>query len=195
MRKTEESLLAWNNQNRDWEMYFTAQNDACNSYAHCGAYGNCDNTGCLCLKGFEPKNVVNWLDGCVRKSQLRRDSSDSFTKFTGIRLPDTQHALFNLNKDLGYSQAECLLNCTCTAYAYMDVTEGGTGCLLWFDELIDIVLDSSWRCILKRVGIAAGAVFLTAALLLGSFLIHVFKKRKGNVAEILIAYLTLLTAK
>lgn len=32
----------------------------------------------------------------------------------------------------------CLQNCTCTAYANADATRGGHGCLLWFDDLIDI---------------------------------------------------------
>ncbi|KAI7738790.1 hypothetical protein M8C21_021087 [Ambrosia artemisiifolia] len=30
------------------------------------------------------------------------------------------------------------MNCNCTAYANLDISNGGSGCLLWFDELIDI---------------------------------------------------------
>jgi hypothetical protein len=29
-------------------------------------------------------------------------------------------------------------NCSCTAYANLDIREGGSGCLLWFSDLIDI---------------------------------------------------------
>ncbi|MFS7960437.1 putative protein kinase RLK-Pelle-DLSV family [Helianthus anomalus] len=29
------------------------------------------------------------------------------------------------------------MNCNCTAYANSDIRNGGSGCLLWFDELID----------------------------------------------------------
>ena len=29
-------------------------------------------------------------------------------------------------------------NCSCTAYAALDVSKGPTGCLLWFDDLVDI---------------------------------------------------------
>ncbi|RVW37254.1 G-type lectin S-receptor-like serine/threonine-protein kinase SD1-1 [Vitis vinifera] len=32
----------------------------------------------------------------------------------------------------------CLRNCSCTAYANSDIRGGGSGCLLWFDDLIDI---------------------------------------------------------
>jgi hypothetical protein len=31
----------------------------------------------------------------------------------------------------------CLKNCSCTAYASLDVRGGGSGCLLWFGSLID----------------------------------------------------------
>ncbi|KAK1369026.1 Receptor-like serine/threonine-protein kinase [Heracleum sosnowskyi] len=198
-------LLTWNDQNQSWDIYFRAQNDTCKSYALCGAYGNCYSTGCQCFKGFHPKNIDNWLvanwsDGCVRKTQLKCDGSDGFEKFTAIRLPDTRHALFHPNKDVVYCRTECLLNCSCIAYAYMDITEGGTGCLLWFDELTDIGVDKSQsldlyirfpasvlgenrHSILKRAGFATGGI-LVALLLLGLFLIHVVKKRKEKVRAI-----------
>jgi hypothetical protein len=32
----------------------------------------------------------------------------------------------------------CLKNCSCTAYASLDVRGGGSGCLLWFGSLVDI---------------------------------------------------------
>ncbi|CAL9006085.1 unnamed protein product [Prunus brigantina] len=32
----------------------------------------------------------------------------------------------------------CLNNCSCTAYANLDIREGGTGCLLWFGNLTDM---------------------------------------------------------
>ncbi|KAM3696587.1 hypothetical protein ACB098_06G051500 [Castanea mollissima] len=34
----------------------------------------------------------------------------------------------------------CMRNCSCTAYANLDMNEGGTGCLLWFGNLVDIGL-------------------------------------------------------
>ncbi|XP_030930718.1 G-type lectin S-receptor-like serine/threonine-protein kinase At4g27290 [Quercus lobata] len=35
-------------------------------------------------------------------------------------------------------EAECLKNCSCTAYANSDI-RGGNGCLIWFGDLIDIM--------------------------------------------------------
>ncbi|XP_022876530.1 G-type lectin S-receptor-like serine/threonine-protein kinase SD1-1 [Olea europaea var. sylvestris] len=35
-------------------------------------------------------------------------------------------------------QAECLKNCSCMAYANSDIREGGSGCFMWFGDLIDI---------------------------------------------------------
>jgi hypothetical protein len=31
----------------------------------------------------------------------------------------------------------CLKNISCSAYASLDVRNGGSGCLLWFDILVD----------------------------------------------------------
>ncbi|WRX28819.1 Serine-threonine/tyrosine-protein kinase [Theobroma cacao] len=33
---------------------------------------------------------------------------------------------------------QCTKNCSCTAYANLDIRDGGSGCLLWFGDLIDI---------------------------------------------------------
>jgi hypothetical protein len=32
----------------------------------------------------------------------------------------------------------CTKNCSCIAYTNLDIREGGSGCLLWFSDLIDI---------------------------------------------------------
>ncbi|KAL0311076.1 UNVERIFIED_CONTAM: G-type lectin S-receptor-like serine/threonine-protein kinase SD1-1 [Sesamum angustifolium] len=38
---------------------------------------------------------------------------------------------------LSECRAECLRNCNCTAYANPYITNGGSGCLIWFGDLID----------------------------------------------------------
>ncbi|KAL0301121.1 UNVERIFIED_CONTAM: G-type lectin S-receptor-like serine/threonine-protein kinase SD1-1 [Sesamum radiatum] len=38
---------------------------------------------------------------------------------------------------LSECKAECLRNCNCTAYANPYITSGGSGCLIWFGDLID----------------------------------------------------------
>ncbi|KAL2523626.1 G-type lectin S-receptor-like serine/threonine-protein kinase [Abeliophyllum distichum] len=35
-------------------------------------------------------------------------------------------------------RAECLKSCSCIAYANSDIREGGSGCFMWFRDLIDI---------------------------------------------------------
>jgi hypothetical protein len=32
----------------------------------------------------------------------------------------------------------CLVNCSCTAYSNMGIRNGGSGCLLWLGDLVDI---------------------------------------------------------
>ncbi|KAM3696578.1 hypothetical protein ACB098_06G050700 [Castanea mollissima] len=46
--------------------------------------------------------------------------------------------LDNRTMDLDECRDVCLKNCTCTAYSSLDITGGGSGCILWFGELIDI---------------------------------------------------------
>uniref|UniRef100_A0A2N9EM72 Bulb-type lectin domain-containing protein n=1 Tax=Fagus sylvatica TaxID=28930 RepID=A0A2N9EM72_FAGSY len=75
---------------------------------------------CECLKGFVPKqqkewDVLNWTGGCVRRTPLTCHKEEGFLKLE-----------------------ECLKNCSCTAYANSDIRNGGSGCLMWFGDLIDI---------------------------------------------------------
>lgn len=53
-----------------------------------------------------------------------------------MKLPDTSSSW--VDKSLGLKECEemCLRNCSCMAYANSDIR--GSGCLLWFDDLIDM---------------------------------------------------------
>ncbi|KAK4255700.1 hypothetical protein QN277_008665 [Acacia crassicarpa] len=35
-------------------------------------------------------------------------------------------------------KAKCWENCSCNAYANSDIRDGGSGCVMWFGDLIDI---------------------------------------------------------
>ncbi|KAL4273036.1 hypothetical protein GQ457_13G002910 [Hibiscus cannabinus] len=133
-------------QSQSWlEIYF-APRDECDYYAVCGAYASCNTNNspqlCTCLDGFEPKypkewDHLKWSGGCTRMTTLAcRDSV--FTKYTGLKLPDTSNSSFDTNMSLKECQAECSKNCSCTAYANSDIRNGGSGCLLWFGGLIDM---------------------------------------------------------
>lgn len=63
---------------------------------------------------------------------------DGFLEFTGIKLPNSRNSWYNEDMNLEDCGKMCLANCNCTAYSDLDVRNGGSGCLLWFGELIDI---------------------------------------------------------
>ncbi|KAL3503313.1 hypothetical protein ACH5RR_037762 [Cinchona calisaya] len=136
----------WDDQARSWKLYLSIPADRCDSYAICGAYGSCDignSAICGCLDKFEPKNPEEWAkgdssNGCTRNVQLDCHSGDGFLKYSGYKLPDTRNSSFSKNISLEECETICLKNCTCTAYSSLDITNGGSGCLLWFGDLIDM---------------------------------------------------------
>ncbi|GAB2215245.1 hypothetical protein Drorol1_Dr00019626 [Drosera rotundifolia] len=137
--------LIWSNQVQGWLVYLTEQSDSCDNYGACGPFGSCniaDTPECSCLKGYEPKNLNNWnedvwSDGCVRKAS-NSVKGDGFYTYTNTKLPDTSYAWYNMNMTLDQCRTMCSLNSSCLAYANMDVSNGGSGCFIWSDVLIDI---------------------------------------------------------
>jgi hypothetical protein len=145
---TQDGLLhryTWIDRTQSWFLYLNIQIDNCDSYAICGPNGACNidsSPVCDCLKGFVPKSpkdwdVVDWSNGCVRKTPLNC-SGDLFEKYSGVKLPCTEQSWFNRSMNLKECEMVCLKNCSCTAYANLDIRNGGFGCLLWFGNLIDI---------------------------------------------------------
>ena len=129
-----------------WNPYSNKQMDDCDNYATCGVYGICKinlSPKCECMKGFFPKfqsywDKGDWSSGCVRNASLGCHNGDGFVKHTGLKLPDTQKSRSNESMNLKECSSMCLRNCSCTAYANSDIRNGGSGCLLWFGDLIDI---------------------------------------------------------
>ncbi|KAK4779378.1 hypothetical protein SAY86_006906 [Trapa natans] len=136
--------FTWINRSEEWSLYVTAQMDNCDRFSVCGAYGTCsinNSPPCGCLRGFKPKFPSNWeygdwSGGCVRKTELSCKDGEGFIKAPSVKLPDTRNSVFNRTMDLKECEKWCLKNCSCTAYSSLDIR--GTGCLIWFDELIDI---------------------------------------------------------
>ncbi|KAJ9671909.1 hypothetical protein PVL29_025527 [Vitis rotundifolia] len=136
----------WTDKKYDWTLYSTAQRDDCDNYAICGAYGICkidQSPKCECMKGFRPKfqsnwDMADWSNGCVRSTPLDCQKGDGFVKYSGVKLPDTQNSWFNESMNLKECASLCSRNCSCTAYGNSDIRGGGSGCLLWFGDLIDI---------------------------------------------------------
>nr|GFA89553.1 G-type lectin S-receptor-like serine/threonine-protein kinase At4g27290 [Tanacetum cinerariifolium] len=95
------------------------------------------------MEGFEPKqseewDVGDWSSGCVRRTRLDCGNGDGFRIISGVKLPDTRSSWYNLSMSLGECEVACRTNCTCSAFANLDIRNGGSGCLLWFDELLDV---------------------------------------------------------
>ncbi|KAJ0458056.1 putative protein kinase RLK-Pelle-DLSV family [Helianthus annuus] len=136
----------WIERSMRWEIYVTGQMDSCDRYGLCGAYGICsinDSPPCGCLRGFEPRfpeewRRADWDNGCVRKVELDcAAGGDGFVKQSGVKVPDTRRSWFNASMNLEECESECLRKCNCTAYASLNISTG-SGCLIWFDELIDM---------------------------------------------------------
>jgi hypothetical protein len=53
-------------------------------------------------------------------------------------MPETRKSWFNRSMNLKECMNTCLKNCSCTAYTNLDIRDGGNGCLLWFNVLIDM---------------------------------------------------------
>ncbi|OWM88703.1 hypothetical protein CDL15_Pgr002470 [Punica granatum] len=138
--------FVWINRTQDWILYVSAEMDNCDHYSLCGAYGSCNIANlppCGCLRGFKPKfqsdwKSGDWSNGCVRKTELTCKDGEGFIKIPSVKLPDTRNSWFNRTIDLKECEKWCLRNCSCTAYSSLDIRGGGSGCLIWFNELIDI---------------------------------------------------------
>ncbi|KAK2639328.1 hypothetical protein Ddye_027123, partial [Dipteronia dyeriana] len=70
--------------------------------------------------------------------QLHCENGDGFLKYEEVKLPDTSNVWFNKTISLIECKKSCSNNCSCIAYASLDVREGGSGSLLWFRDLVDI---------------------------------------------------------
>ncbi|KAJ9542973.1 hypothetical protein OSB04_029479 [Centaurea solstitialis] len=140
-------LLVWMNRTQSWDVYMTTTNYLCPPLGYCGPYGGCNFTKseCRCLQGFEPKLQEEWSDadwssGCKPENLMSSENGHTtFKKFSNMKMPDS----FGSESNLTMSLEECGTACNnvtanCTAYANIDITDGGSGCRMWYVELIDI---------------------------------------------------------
>ncbi|KAM4121423.1 hypothetical protein ACB094_01G004700 [Castanea mollissima] len=138
----------WVEADKKWTTYISSPKDICDTYNLCGPYGNCiigKLPICQCVERFKHKsqdtwNPDEWSMGCVRITQLSCEDKDKigFAKFVGLKMPDTTYSWVNGSMNLNECRVKCLNNCSCTAYANSDIKNGGSGCAMWFGDLIDI---------------------------------------------------------
>ncbi|XP_057959234.1 G-type lectin S-receptor-like serine/threonine-protein kinase At4g27290 isoform X2 [Malania oleifera] len=136
----------WIEADQAWQAYMILPRDHCDNYGVCGAHGICvisESPVCQCLKGFRPKSqerweLMDWSEGCVRNVPLKCGDKDGFAKFGVLKLPETTQTWVNTSMNLRDCRAKCFANCSCMAYTNSDIRGGGSGCAMWFGDLIDI---------------------------------------------------------
>ncbi|KAK1609213.1 hypothetical protein QYE76_032886 [Lolium multiflorum] len=142
-------IMIWNINMSKWTDLQSEPNQECNKFGYCGPFGYCDNTQpivtCKCLDGFEPNNKQDWTanrfsQGCHRMEALRCGQGDGFLNLSTMKVPDK--FLYVKNRSFNECIAECTSNCSCTAYAYANMSTKAingdeTRCLLWMGDLID----------------------------------------------------------
>ncbi|XP_028761836.1 G-type lectin S-receptor-like serine/threonine-protein kinase SD1-1 [Neltuma alba] len=55
-----------------------------------------------------------------------------------MKLPDTSASWYNTTMSLQECEKLCLRNCTCAAYSNLNISDGGSGCLHWFNNIVDL---------------------------------------------------------
>ncbi|KAI4304822.1 hypothetical protein MLD38_040287 [Melastoma candidum] len=203
--------LTRENGSSSWGARFTNMDDPCNGYGQCGPNGFCranKDPRCECLKGYAPKYLEQWQrlnlsGGCVREVQSNCSvDRDGFFEVPNAKLPDLIDFWLDKNMNLQECRRQCLENCSCTAYTNPDVRNGGSGCLMWFGDLIDVAefRDDEYRQILylrlpkseldsfkgsavkKRKVVLAAILSFTGLIVLGGAFLAVknAKHRKGG---------------
>ncbi|XP_044473367.1 G-type lectin S-receptor-like serine/threonine-protein kinase At4g27290 [Mangifera indica] len=135
--------FTWSETTQSWTVYATVPRDRCDNYGLCGPYGVCilsDSPICQCLEGFTPRSPgnVDWSQGCVRNKPLNLSAIDGFIKFEGLKLPDANHSWVNASMNLKECELKCSHNSSCMAYSNSNVEGAGSGCTMWFGDLIDM---------------------------------------------------------
>ncbi|KAL5214263.1 hypothetical protein ABZP36_003415 [Zizania latifolia] len=146
--------LVWDPSSKVWNTFAQAPRDVCDDYAKCGAFGLCNvNTAstlfCTCIVGFSPVSPSQWsmreaIGGCRRNSPLEcsnnGSTTDGFMAVRGVKLPDTDNATVDMSATLEQCRTRCSANCSCVAYAAADIRGGGggSGCVMWTGEIVDV---------------------------------------------------------
>ncbi|KAJ4841984.1 hypothetical protein Tsubulata_005411 [Turnera subulata] len=212
--------LIWLEKTNNWGVYYTVGEDQCDKHLTCGAHSTCninDAIICSCFEGFEPKSyrdwdLLDWSAGCVRKTPLTCGQGEGFVTYPKLKLPDTSSSWYNMSMNLEECREKCLRNCSCTAYTNANISGAGSGCLLWFGELIDmreypdtgqdlyVRMSASYLDEMRRkrkaekqkqIGIIVGAITLTMGVLLVGWILYGRRRKhksRANMKNILEKY-------
>jgi hypothetical protein len=137
-------LLVCNSTTSSWAIIIEVPN-SCDLYPSCGPLVYCDRTeaipACRCPDGFEVLDSLNFSRGCQRREALKCGKEDYFMAMPNMKLP--YKFLHIRNRSFEQCASECTRNCSCMAYAYANLSNGGTmgntsRCLVWAGDLIDM---------------------------------------------------------
>uniref|UniRef100_A0A0R0JVL9 Bulb-type lectin domain-containing protein n=1 Tax=Glycine max TaxID=3847 RepID=A0A0R0JVL9_SOYBN len=113
----------WLNKNKRWVGQLPKPYDVCQTYSLCGANTICNFNGkdkhCECLN-------------------CNKGDIDKFQKYDGMKLSDTSSSWYDKTISLQECEKYTLSNCSCTAYAQLNISGNGSGCLHWFYDIVDI---------------------------------------------------------
>ncbi|XP_062106209.1 G-type lectin S-receptor-like serine/threonine-protein kinase At4g03230 [Humulus lupulus] len=135
-----------------WTVFWSFPSQQCDVYGFCGAYGSCNENllpHCSCPKRFKPKSPSDWNSkrdysgGCIRDTKLqcekingstiaKGNERDTFLEMHIMLLPENKRAVEA--KSSAECKSKCLINCSCTAYAYDTID-----CSIWTGELLNLV--------------------------------------------------------
>nr|XP_043620432.1 G-type lectin S-receptor-like serine/threonine-protein kinase At4g27290 [Erigeron canadensis] len=138
--------LLWIDSKQEWDLYSAPEKDHCDEYNVCGPFASCNINNspvCDCLKGFEATSpeqwrVADWSQGCRRKIPMDCGPGEGFKEYFNLKLPDTQGSWYDQSMTIKECERMCKSNCSCTAYTKSNISGTGSGCLMWFGELIDM---------------------------------------------------------
>ncbi|CAN4104118.1 unnamed protein product [Withania somnifera] len=115
-------LWTWGNGKQGWVPFLLIPADNCDMYNLCVLYDSCnsqDSPVCGCLDKFVYNKSEAWK---------KTDWSGGYTR----------NSWSNATMSLEECKNICSKNCSCMAYSNSDIRNGGSGCLLWFEDLLDI---------------------------------------------------------
>ncbi|XP_023642947.1 G-type lectin S-receptor-like serine/threonine-protein kinase At1g61550 isoform X1 [Capsella rubella] len=204
---SEGSLKMTQHDAKGWVSKLEIPANSCDFYGVCGPFGLCVMSippKCKCFKGFVPQYSEewrrgNWTGGCVRRTELHCQGNSTgkhvnvFHPVANIKPPDFYKFVSSEGAEECYQI--CLHNCSCLAFAYIH----GIGCLMWNQELMDVVQFSaggellSIRLARSEMGgnkrkkiITASIVSLSLFVIMASAAIGFWRYRvKHNVSAII----------
>ncbi|KAK8706111.1 hypothetical protein V6N13_049688 [Hibiscus sabdariffa] len=144
--QSQSQFYTWNPESQTWQLFLALPIDYCDRYGRCGPNANCDSNklpSCQCLPGFKPKWPQRWSSsdysgGCVLSKPLNCQQGDGFIRIANVKTPDTTTSWANKTMDIKECRDRCLKNCSCMGYSNLYITGGGSGCVMWFGDLLTI---------------------------------------------------------